>query len=78
MKVEHENKDSPIGPLISALASDEGYRLAWQANIAIAFYDEFLRSQYADDIPTEDVHRIANNAAKYFLKNLCRKSGVEK
>lgn len=45
---------------------DEGYYLAWQANIAMAFKDEYDRSdkRYKN---RQDIHDIANTAAKNFL-----------
>lgn len=51
------------------LKKDEGYRFAWQANIAMAFYDEFRRSKPKN---LTQVHEAANKAAKEFLTLLCR------
>jgi hypothetical protein len=58
--------------LVGELNKDPGYRNAWQANIAMAFYDTFRNSEYGSDVPHEDIHEIANRAAASFLMNLCR------
>ncbi len=60
-----------IAVLINALKTDEGYRIAWKSNIAMAFKDEYFRnkSKYKN---REDIHKIANTAADDFLKSLCR------
>ena len=56
--------------------SEGSYYYSWQANIAMAFKDEF--SRYAEDHEIEgsaknfNVHEIANNAAKNFLEILCK------
>lgn len=67
-----------VQTLCDALREDKSegsYYHSWQANIAMAFKDEFHR--YAADKEIEetarsfDVHTIANNAAKNFLDMLC-------
>lgn len=58
--------------LTRELRSDPNYRRGWSANIAMAFYDAFRHSQYATDVPHEDIHDIANRAAENFLQILCR------
>lgn len=52
--------------LKDALLNDDDYRLGWQANIAMAFKDEYYRnsSKYKNQ---QDIHVIANTAAKNFL-----------
>ena len=57
--------------LIKALKEDKDYYYGWQANIAMAFYDEYRRCEkkYKN---RKDIHRIANNAAKNFLNTLMR------
>ena len=49
-----------------AIKSDEGYRMSWVANIAMAFQDE------SDSSNNLSMHEISNNAAKRFLDNLTR------
>lgn len=50
---------------------DPGYYYSWQANIAMAFKDEYSRNKkkYKN---RQDIHEIANNAAKNFLNILMR------
>jgi hypothetical protein len=59
--------------LATELKIDEGYRRTWQANIAMAFKDEWQRSANDGGLPCtpEHVHEIANKAATYFLSLLC-------
>ena len=49
--------------LVKALEEDEGYRYGWQANIAMAFKDEYARSISGNDT----IHDISNKAAINFL-----------
>lgn len=62
-----------INRLIDALEADESYRYGWQANIAMAFKDEWQRAVDSGGLPTapDQIHEIANNAAKHFLTLLC-------
>ena len=55
-----------IKELQEALRTDKELYYGYQANIAMAFYDEYLRNEkkYKNH---QDVHLIANNAAKNFL-----------
>jgi len=53
--------------LREALKTDEGYRIGWQANIAMAFKDEYYRSKNK-----EEIHEIANKASDNFLQLLCQ------
>lgn len=57
--------------IAKTLKADKGYFYAWQANIAVTFKDEYFRDKkkYKNK---EDIHRIANNAAKQFLDLLCK------
>lgn len=59
--------------LTKALIEDEAYRRGWQANIAMAFYDEWQRSVNDGGLPAthDQIHKIANKAATYFLSLLC-------
>lgn len=45
---------------------------AWQANIAMVFYDEWHRAAEERDYDTAklDIHAMSNRAAKNFLDNL--------
>jgi len=51
--------------LCNALKHDSGVWQAWQANIAIAFQDEYFR-EHRD----QGIHYISNVAATNFLNNL--------
>lgn len=61
--------DSPIFDLVHALNNDEGYYISWKANLAMAFLDNY---NWAED--KSNLHKIANDAAEYFLKQI----GVKK
>ena len=70
-----ESLPNAITILISALNEDKSegsYYYSWQANIAMAFKDEYERfNPHMKDGNKEIIHRIANNAAKNFLDMLC-------
>ena len=55
--------------LIKALQTDKEYRRGWQANLSMAFKDEYDRchKKYKTKI---DIHYIANKAACNFLRLL--------
>lgn len=67
-----------LSTLCKYLREDKDYFYSWQANIAVAFQDEYQR-QYEDangkildaekDI-TPPIHEVANEAAKNFLNLL--------
>ena len=65
--------------LCNALREDKSegsYYYSWQANIAMAFYDECNRwreKNERENIPATAIHEIANTAAKYFLDLLIAK-----
>jgi len=50
-----------VDTLRKALMNDPDYFRSWQANIAMAFYDEYRRR------PNADLHFVANEAAIQFL-----------
>ena len=58
-----------VETLCRALKNDPDFWMSWKANIAMPFQDEWHRSVAAGEIPTtrEQVHKIANDAAEYFL-----------
>lgn len=65
-----------IEKLVEALKSDENLRLAYRANIAMAFKDEYYRTRKALNkraMSMWDIHVIANQAAENFLTLLCSK-----
>ena len=63
------------------LRSDKGYRLSWIANIAMAYIDceRWYREKTGKkSLSKTDKHKIANDAAEYFLKQLCDQSKAPK
>ena len=62
--------------LFKALREDEELYYAYQANIAMAFYDEYYRAKKTKPyyLNREDIHEIANNAAKNFLNLLIKET----
>lgn len=61
-------RKSPIKDLVRALESDEGYRIAWEANLAMAFFDNYRWHMKRKRCPSRvDLRIIGNNAARYFL-----------
>ena len=52
------------------LREDEGYYIAWQSNIAMAFYDTLSWAGY--QFP--EMHKLSNDAAKRFIDMLISKS----
>lgn len=64
------NVPEAVTTVCQALITDEGYRIGWQANIAMAFYDEF-RNTYGGDAGIDELGEIANRAAVNFLSRLC-------
>ncbi len=61
-----------IKTLTKALRDDPGYRIGWQANIAMAFQDEYNRVK--DEMPKVSIHAISNAAAQNFIELLCMDS----
>lgn len=59
-----------VKTVTTALREDGGYYMSWQANIAMAFYDEYRKAFYLGH--DAELHTIFNRAAKYFLDNLLR------
>lgn len=57
-----------------AIREDKDLYIAYQANIAMPFQDEFKRQmgQIGRNEAIENIHQIANNAAKYFLDLWCK------
>ncbi len=55
------------------LRNDAELYYAYQANIAMAFYDEYRRA--GNNLSHQKVHKVANQAAKNFLNLLIKKEG---
>jgi len=56
-----------IDHLINALATDEGYYISWQANIAVMFQDVIAEHMDLSEAERIRFHEISNEAAKRFL-----------
>ena len=68
------NTAEAITHLTTKLKKDKAYRLAWSANIAMAYkdnYHQYRRKTGKKVMNDHDRHVIANNAAEYFLNLLC-------
>jgi hypothetical protein len=70
--VFHRKKELATGIKILKhhLKDDPDYYHSWQANIAMAFYDECCRNKIGSKV---EVYLAANAAAKNFLDLLIRK-----
>ena len=62
------SKDKIIKDFFNLLKKDEGYRIGWQSNIAMAFKDVY---DWSDN--KQDIHTIANIASTAFLNTLLQK-----
>ena len=63
-----------ISRIISELKNDKGYYESWQANIAMSYKDNdvwYKNKTGKKYLNKNDKHIIANNAAVYFLNQLC-------
>lgn len=60
-----------LNVICNAIKKDKGYRIGWEANIAMAFKDQFHFSGHKHD--PEIVHEVANKAAAAFLDQLIGK-----
>lgn len=62
-----------IHVLTYQLRCDDAYRESWKSNIAMAFYDAYSQQMKELNEPVPELlHKIANDAADYFLGNLTR------
>lgn len=67
IEVKGQSVADAMKVVIEALKTDPEYYYSWQANIAMAFQDEFHRHGLIDPPSNEELHTIANTAAKEFL-----------
>lgn len=61
--------------LTNKLQKDEDLYIAWKANIAMAYIDcerWYKERTGKKHLNKKDKHNIANEAADYFLKSLCK------
>lgn len=65
--------------LTRALRKDKGFYIAYQANIAMAFYDEFRRQCKTEEMTLllnklgVNMHDLCNEASTNFMKSWIRK-----
>ena len=64
MSEENKVKEA-MDVLREAVKKDDGYYMAWKANIAIAVYDELVE----DGLRGDRLHNACNRGAKRFIKN---------
>lgn len=60
--------------LTDTLKKDKEYRETWAANITMSFYDHYRRFKNKSGkqkLSNQDVHKVATDAAEYFIKLLC-------
>lgn len=57
--------------LIKNLKNDDEYYYSYQANMAMAFYDEYCKNKKRWK-NRQDIHHIANEGAKNFLNLLIK------
>jgi hypothetical protein len=56
--------------LVNALKTDEGYRIGWQSNIAMAFHDTYY-SKGKSKLNGQELHDVFNEASENFINQLC-------
>ena len=60
--------------LKKALSKDPDYYYSWQSNIAMPFYDKYFEKRKKKRyLNNEDIHMVANEAARNFLNLLIKK-----
>ncbi len=65
--------EEAVKTLAKAFKDDESFRIAWQANIAMAFVDDchwYKEKHNKKYLSRTDIHAIANTAADRFLAML--------
>lgn len=61
-----------VKALTKAIREDEGLRISYKANIAMAFVDECAGATGFENVPYDTLHEAANEAAERFLNNWCK------
>lgn len=70
IEVKGQSVADAMKVVVEELKNDPQYYYAWQANIAMAFQDEYSRHIFNDPPDQEDIHKISNIAAREFLDRL--------
>ncbi len=65
------NLEQSLTRICDELKNDKDYRICWEANIAMAFKDQFHFSGHKHD--RKIVHEVANKAAAAFIDQLIGK-----
>lgn len=63
--MENEVKNA-VETLTKALKESESFYYSYQANIAMAFFDEYAKNK-KNYMNRGDIHKVSNQAAKNFL-----------
>lgn len=77
LNIGHTSLQKAVNVFIEHLRKDEGFYRCYEANIAMAFYDNFRwfyeKKYNVSNLQVDpNIHTIANLAANYFLKQLMR------
>lgn len=62
-----------VSKITEEMKNDPSYRIGWQSNIAMAFYDaayQYKKKKNRAYLSMVDIHIIANDAANNFLQLL--------
>lgn len=74
MTEENMTVAQAVNVITKAFKDDPAFRYSWEANIAMAFKDNW-RWHFGPvpdhNVAQEDLHKVANKAADYFLNLLC-------
>jgi hypothetical protein len=65
--------EEAIEHLSKEINNDPSYRISWQSNIAMAFYDsayQYKKKKSRKYLTMVDIHSIANDAANNFIIQL--------
>ena len=66
--------EEAVKHLTQELKKDPSYRIGWQSNIAMAFYDkafQYKKEKGKKYLSMVDIHIIGNDAANNFINLLC-------
>lgn len=74
VRTEDTAVSKAVATIGEALRNDPAYLISWQANIAMAFIDEWFNTKHGGAPSHMQVNHMANRAAEAFLRNLSRKS----
>lgn len=67
--------EQSIKKITWGMINDPGYKIGWTANIAMAYKDtesQYRKKNNKKYLNSKDKHIIANQAAEYFINQLCK------